>query len=167
MSLGKCLFRSSTNFFIKFFVILLFISMSCFIYFEYQTSLLSALFFAGNLSFLVVCVFILLMASVAVKKTFKFNEITFHYFHFCFLCLKSQIQKLLLTFMSKSALCSLLRILWFLVSQFVFHQFGVYFCIGDEEKINFILLHVGAQFSQHLSFQRLYFSHCIFLPLLS
>ena len=41
------------------------------------------------------------------------------------------------------------------------------FVYGVRECSNFILLHVGVQFSEHHLLKRLFFLHCIFLPHLS
>ena len=76
-------------------------------------------------------------------------------------------KKFLLLNMSE---CSTFSAKNFIVSDLTF-KFLIYFefiFVNDvREYLNFSLLHVAVQFSQHFLLKRLSFLHCIFLPFLS
>ena len=81
------------------------------------------------------CLFILLMVSFAVPKLLRLIRYHLFIFCFCFLCLRRQIQKILLWLMSKRVFCLyfLLGALWFLV----LHPFWICFCIWYEKLFQF------------------------------
>ena len=75
--------------------------------------------------------------------------------------------KILLQFMSE---CSMFSSRSFIVSGLTFRSliyFEFIFVYGIRECSNFIMLHVAVQFSQYHLLKRLFFLHCIVLPLLS
>ena len=98
-------------------------------------------------------------------KTFKFSRLIYFYFHYsgrwviedhAVICVRECFDLL----PSRS----------FIVSGLMFRSlihFEFMFVYGVRELSNFTLLHAAAQFSQHHLLKRLYFLHCIFLPLLS
>ena len=88
------------------------------------------------------------MVSFAVEKAFNINYIPFVYFFFCFLCLRRQIQKLLLLLMSTNVLLKLPS-RNFTVSGLTFRSlihFEFIFVYGVRKCSNFMLLNVAVQF---------------------
>ena len=83
-------------------------------------------------------------------KALKFNWIPFVYFCFCFLCLRSQIQNILLKFMSMSVLLMFPYRSFFVSLTFrSVINFEFIFVYGVRKCSNFIVLYATVQFSQH------------------
>ena len=99
--------------------------------------------------------------------SFKFNQTPFVYFCFYFFCLKRQIQKLLLWYISMSYVllmlsCRNLNISGLIRVYFIYLNWFLYVIL--ENVLNLIVLHVAVLFPQHRLLKRLSFLHCIFLP---
>ena len=82
----------------------------------------SIMSFANIFSYLLACIFVLLMVSFAMQKFLSL--IRSHLFTFAFVssALGDRSMKILLKFMSKNVLCSLLGFLWFLGLQLGFNS---------------------------------------------
>ena len=105
--------------------------------------------FANIFSHFMDCLFILFMVSFAVKKVLSL--IRFHSFIFVFISIKlgDESKKILLRFMSESAL-SLFFSKSFVISSLIFRSLNYFefiFMYSIRECSNFILLHVIVQFS--------------------
>ena len=101
-------------------------------------------------------------------KSFKFDYVAFVSFCFYFFCLRRQIQKLLLQFMSKSVL-PMFSSGSFMGSDIIFRflvHFEFIFVYGARNCPNFNFMYEAVQFSWHHLLKRLSFLHCVFLPLL-
>ena len=115
------------------------------------------------------CLFTLLIVSFVVQKFLSL--IRFHLFIFAFISniLGGGSQRILLWFMSESAL-PMFSSRSFIVSGLTFRSliyFEFIFVYGIRKCSSFILLQVVDEFSQHHLWKRLSFLHCIFLPPLS
>ena len=166
-SLEKCLFRSSTHFFIGLFLTLMSSSMSCLYILEINP--LSVVSFANIFSHSEGCLFLLFMVSLAVQKLLSLIRSYLFIFVFIFITLGDGSKKILLRFMSKSVL-PMFSSKSFIVSGLTFRSlinFEFIFVYSMRKCSNFIHLHVAVQFSQHHLLKRLSFLHCIFLPPLS
>ena len=154
------------HFLIELFVFLMMRCMSC-LYILDINPLLSISFtsiFSHSVHFVV-----LLIVSLSAQK--PLSLIWCHLFIFAFVsfCLRTQIQKILLWFISESVL-PIFTSMSFKVSGLTFRSFIHYefiFVYGVREYSNFILLHVAVQFSQHHLLKTLSFLNCVFLPPLS
>ena len=109
------------------------------------------------------------MFSLAVQKLYKIVRSTLLIFVFIFVALGNRSKKILLWFMSKSALPMFssknfkfpgLTFRWLI-------YFVVIFVYGIRECSNFILLDIALQFPQHHLYKRISYLHCIFLLPLS
>ena len=105
------------------------------------------------------------MVSFAVQKLL--NLIRSHLFIFAFISfvLGDRSPKNIAMIYFKE--CSMFFSRNFMVASVIFRSLihiKFIFVDGVRKCFNFILLHVGVQFSQHLLLKRVSFLHCIFLP---
>ena len=110
--------------------------------------------------------FVLVRVSFAVQKLLSLIRSHFFIFVFTVMTLRGGSEKVLLLFMSESVwrmFSSKSFILSGLISRSLIY-FEFIFVYGVRECPNFILFHVGVQFSQHHLLNRLSILHCIFLP---
>ena len=113
--------------------------------------------------------FVLFMVSFAVQKLLSFIRFRFLIFVFISIALGDGLKKILLRFMSESAL-PMFSSRDFTVSGLKFTSlihFEFIFMCGVKECSNFNFLRVAVQFSQHHLLKRLSSLHCISLPPLS
>ena len=101
-SLEKFLFRSSSHFSVGWFIFLILSCMSCLCILE--INLLSVVSFANIFSHSEGCLFILFMIPFAVQKPLSLIKSHLFIFVFIFITLRGGSKKILLHFMSKSAL---------------------------------------------------------------
>ena len=99
-SLVKCLFRSSTHFLIRLFVLLIFSSINCLCILEINH--LSVAAFANIFSHSEGCLFVLFMVSFAVQKLLGLIKSDLFIFVFISVTLGRGLRKILQWFMSKS-----------------------------------------------------------------
>ena len=121
------------------------------------------------LPFSIDCLFMLSLASFAVQKLLSLIRPHLFIFAFISFALGDWSKKIFLWFVSKKVL-PVFSSRSFVVSSYTFRSlihFEFIFVYGVRELSDFILLQAAAQFSQHHLLKRLYFLHCVFLPLLS
>ena len=78
-SLEKCLFRSSSHFSVRLFIVLLLSCMNCLYIMEIEPELVAS--FANIFSHSVGCLFVLFLVSFAVQKLLSL--IRYHFFFIC------------------------------------------------------------------------------------
>ena len=125
-------------------------------------NLLSVASLATTFSHFVGCLF--LMVSFALQKLLNLIRSHLFIFVFTFITVGGGLKKILLQFMSKSV-PPMFPSKRFIVSNLKFRSvihFEFIFVYGVRDCFNFILLHVGVQFSQHHLLKRLFSLHCIF-----
>ena len=146
-SLENFLFRSSAWFLTRLFVLQILSYLICFYILDINP--LSGISFANIFSLSVGCRSILSMVSFAVQKLLSLIRYDLFIFTFIF-CLRREIQKIQLRFMSKSAL-PMFSSRSFMVSGLTFrslNHFEFIFVYGVRKCSNFFLLHVDIQFSR-------------------
>ena len=166
-SLEKCLFRFSGHFWIGLFGFLILSCMSCL--YSLENNPLSVASFTNIFFHCEGCLFVWFMVSFVVQKLLSFTRSHLFTFVFLSISLRGGSKRILLAFMSYSAL-PMFSSKSFIVSGLTFRSlshFEFNFVYGVRECSNFILLHVAVQFSQHHLLKRLSFLHCIFLHPLS
>ena len=128
-------------------------------------NLLLVISFADIFSHSVGHLFILSVVSFALQK--PLSLIRPHLFSFAFVsfALGDRSQNTIAMIYIKE--CSTFVLIGFMVSGLTFRSFIHFefiFVYGVRKCSNFILLHVGAQFSQNHLLKRLSFPRCMFLP---
>ena len=114
------------------------------------------------------CLFVLFIVSCAVQKLLSLIRSQLYIFLFIFTTLGGRFKKILLKFMSKSALPQFFSTS-FMVSSITstsLTHVEFIFVHAIREYSNIFLLHMAGQFAQHHLLKRI-FLHCIFLTVLS